>query len=196
METTGIIILAAGASKRLGTPKQQLTFQNKSLLLNAVHTASLSGSKHIVVVLGAFATQIKQAIASEKIHTIVNPNWPSGMGTSIQTGMQHLLKVAPDIHNVFLLVCDQPFVTPNLLQELHELKQSSGKRLAACSYGDTFGTPALFDKSYFPSLLGLTGQDGARKILRQNPEHTITLNFPQGGIDIDTNSDYELLIKQ
>jgi molybdenum cofactor cytidylyltransferase len=196
METTGIIILAAGASKRLGTPKQQLTYQNKSLLLNAVHTASHSGAKHIVVVLGAFATQIKQALTSEKVHTVTNPNWPDGMGTSIQTGMQHLLQVAPDIHNALLLVCDQPFVTPTLLQELHKLKSSSGKQLAACSYADTFGTPALFDKSFFPSLLELSGQDGARKILRQHLQDTATLPFPQGHIDIDTNSDYDLLTRQ
>lgn len=82
METTGIIILAAGASKRLGTPKQQLPFQNKSLLQNVVHTAAQAGTMPIVVVLGAFATQIKQELIAEKVYTVVNPHWPTGMASS------------------------------------------------------------------------------------------------------------------
>ncbi|GEP91889.1 molybdenum cofactor cytidylyltransferase [Chitinophaga terrae (ex Kim and Jung 2007)] len=193
MKTTGIIILAAGASKRLGTPKQQLQYQNKSLLLNAVHTACNTGASPVVVVLGAYATQIKQALATEEVHTVVNEQWPAGMGSSIQTGMQHLLKIAPDVNSVMLLVCDQPHITSSLLQELHQLKTGTGKPLAACSYGDTYGTPAIFDKPFFPELLALHGQEGARRIIRRHIDNTATLHFPQGQIDIDTSADYEQL---
>ncbi|HEY9261952.1 nucleotidyltransferase family protein [Chitinophaga sp.] len=194
METTGIIILAAGASKRLGTPKQQLPFQNKSLLQNVVHTARQSGSMPIVVVLGAFATQIKQQLATEKVNTVVNPAWPSGMGGSITTGLQHLLHLSPHVNSALLLLCDQPFITTSLLEEMYALKSSSGKAIVACSYGNTIGTPALFDKSIFPQLLSLTGQEGAKKILLQHPEQVATVDFPQGAVDIDTNGDYEQLL--
>ncbi|MBS0026972.1 nucleotidyltransferase family protein [Chitinophaga sp. 22321] len=191
METTGIIILAAGASKRLGTPKQQLPFQNKSLLQNVVHTAAQAGTMPIVVVLGAFATQIKQELIAEKVYTVVNPHWPTGMGGSIQTGLQHLLQLSPQVQNALLLLCDQPFITTPLLKEMYALKASSRKAIVACAYGDTIGTPALFDKALFPRLLALNGQEGAKKILQQHPEQVATVSFPQGAIDIDTNGDYE-----
>lgn len=195
METTGIIILAAGASKRLGTPKQQLPFQNKSLLLNVVHTARASGHHiPVVVVLGAFATQIREQLVTEKVHTVVNPNWPAGMGGSIQTGLQHLLRIAPHVSNALLLLCDQPFITTALLEEMYALKASSGKAIVACAYGDAIGTPALFDKSFFPQLSTLNGQEGAKKILLQHPGQVATVNFPQGAVDIDTTGDYEQLL--
>lgn len=194
METTGIIILAAGASKRLGTPKQQLPFQHKSLLQNVVHTAQQSGHMPVVVVLGAFATQIKQQLPTEKVHTVVNPHWPTGMGSSIKAGLQHLLQVQPNTSSALLLLCDQPHISTTLLQDLYALKKSSGKSLIAAAYGDTIGTPALFDKKFFPQLLSLSGQEGAKKILLQHPGQVATLHFPEGAIDIDTNSDYEALL--
>jgi molybdenum cofactor cytidylyltransferase len=194
METTGIIILAAGASERLGTPKQQLPFQNKSLLQNVVYTASQSGTMPIVVVLGAFATQIKQQLITEKVNTVVNPSWPRGMGDSIKTGMQHLLRISPHVSSALLLLCDQPFITSTLLQEMYSLKTSSRKPIVACAYGDTIGPPALFDKSFFSQLLSLSGREGAKKILLQHPGQVTTLDFPQGAIDIDTTNDYEQLL--
>lgn len=193
METTGIIILAAGASKRLGTPKQQLPFQNKSLLQNVVHTARQSDIP-TVVVLGAFATQIREQLVSEKVHTVVNPNWPAGMGGSIHTGLQHLLRIAPQVSNALLLLCDQPFITTTLLEEMFTLKSTSGKAIVACTYGDATGTPALFGKSFFPQLLALNGQEGAKKILLQHREQVATVDFPQGAVDIDTSGDYEQLL--
>lgn len=194
METTGIIILAAGASKRLGTPKQQLPFQNKSLLQNVVHTATQSGNMTVVVVLGAFATQIKQQLIDEKVNTVINPGWPTGMGGSIKTGLQHLLHLSPNVNSALLLLCDQPFITTPLLEEMYALKTTSGKPIVACSYGNTIGTPALFDKSLFSQLLALNGQEGAKKILLQHPEQVATVDFPQGAVDIDTNGDYEQLL--
>ncbi len=193
METTGIIILAAGASKRLGTPKQQLPFQNKSLLQNVVHAARQCDMP-TVVVLGAFATQIREQLVSEKVHTVVNPNWPAGMGGSIHTGLQHLLRIAPHVSNALLLLCDQPFITTALLEEMFALKDSSGKPMVACTYGDSTGTPALFGKSFFPQLLALNGQEGAKKILLQHREQVATVDFPQGAVDIDTSGDYEQLL--
>ncbi|HEY8956988.1 nucleotidyltransferase family protein [Chitinophaga sp.] len=193
MKTTGIIILAAGASKRLGTPKQQLLFQNKSLLQNVVHTVH-HFDMPAVVVLGAFATQIREQLVTGKVHTVVNPHWPAGMGGSIRTGLQHLLHMAPHVNNVLLLLCDQPFITPSLLEEMITLKNTSGKAIVACTYGDATGTPALFEKSFFPQLLALNGQEGAKKILLQHPEQLATVHFPQGAIDIDTTADYEQLL--
>lgn len=193
MKTTGIIILAAGASKRLGTPKQQLPFQNKSLLQNVVH-ATHHCNMPTVVVLGAFATQIREQLVTEKVHTVVNPNWPAGMGGSIRTGLQHLQRVAPQVSNALLLLCDQPFITSSLLEEMITLKNTSGKAIVACTYGDATGTPALFGQSFFPQLLALNGQEGAKKILLQHPSQVATVHFPQGAIDIDTTADYEQLL--
>jgi molybdenum cofactor cytidylyltransferase len=195
METTGIIILAAGASERLGTPKQQLPFRHKSLLQNAVHTACQSANgMPVVVVLGAFATQIGQQLAGEKVNTVVNPHWPGGMGGSIKTGVQHLLRIAPGVSSALLLLCDQPFVNAALLDEMYKLKAASRQPLVACSYGGTVGPPALFDRSFFPRLLSLNGQEGAKKILLQHRAATAIVDFPRGVVDIDTTGDYEQLL--
>lgn len=187
MPDTAIIILAAGASQRLGTPKQQLIFRNKTLLQQITATALATGNP-VIVVLGANADNIRKDIAGMAVSIVVNTAWHTGMAGSIQTGLQ-----ATSASNVLLLLCDQPFITTTLLQELITTHHHSGKGITACAYNNTFGTPALFSKTYFTELRSLTGQEGAKKIILQNPADVATVSFPAGAIDIDTPADLEKL---
>lgn len=94
---------------------------------------------------------------------------------------------------VIFIACDQPYITPELLQELMDAYQDSRKDIVASSYAGTAGIPALFGKPFFDWLLALKGDEGAKKIIMQNPDGVAVVDFPQGNIDIDTQADYQEL---
>ncbi|CAL1519867.1 nucleotidyltransferase family protein [Chitinophaga sp. MM2321] len=192
---TGAIILAAGASQRMGTPKQQLVFENKTLLQRVVHTALETGCSPVIVVLGAFATDIRSDLPTTGVTIVINDHWETGMAGSIHTGIQAMLRISHTVNNTFLLLCDQPFISSTLLHEMMTTQTATGKKIIACAYNNTIGTPVLFDSSFFPQLLQLTGQEGAKKILLQHPADVVTIPFAQGALDIDTQDDYKKLMQ-
>jgi molybdenum cofactor cytidylyltransferase len=115
------------------------------------------------------------------------------MASSIRCGLNTLLQIAPSSDAVILMVCDQPFVSSSLLNELIATQKNTGKPIVSCQYENTFGPPALFYKTIFPDLLILKGDAGARKIVVQRSNDTATVLFAQGNIDIDTEADYQAL---
>lgn len=193
MKHTGVVILAAGASRRLGTPKQQVRFQQESLLQRIIHTAQQTTARPVVVVLGAFADTILPDLQNTDAAVVINPNWESGMGSSIQTGLRELIRIDDNISDVLILLCDQPFITSTLLQALISTHHRQNKGITACTYGPITGSPALFSSKYFPALLALAEPEGARKIIRQHQDDMTTVPFPEGIIDIDTPEDLEKL---
>ncbi|QNF33289.1 nucleotidyltransferase family protein [Adhaeribacter swui] len=193
MEKTGLVLLAAGASVRLGSPKQNLAFQGQTLLQHAVQAARQSGCSPVVVVLGANAEALLPQLNFPEIKIFKNPDWEEGMGASVRNGVQNLLQSAPDLESILLMTCDQPFVSGKLLQQLIAEKQKNLKKIIACAYQDTLGTPVLFDKQFFPDLLNLQGAHGAKKLLFKYPEQVGSIPFELGGFDIDTPTDYQTL---
>jgi molybdenum cofactor cytidylyltransferase len=189
---TGIIILAAGQSSRMGKPKQQLQYQGNSLLQHAINIALQSPYRPVVVVLGAFADDILPTITPKPIDVIINTKWEEGMASSIHAGIDYLQKT-PGVSNALIMLCDQPHVSSRLLTDMVRKKDQSDKGIVACAYNNTIGVPVLFDKKYFTDLLLLTGKEGAKKILTANPADIAIIDFPLGTIDIDTMSDYEKL---
>jgi len=188
----GLIILAAGASSRLGTPKQNLIYQGQTLLQRAIHTALTSACcEKIVVVLGANEGVIRPNISDHQVHITYNPNWQEGIASSIRLGITELQKLEPNITAAILMVCDQPFVDPLLIYQLTERRAENNNGIIACSYKDTLGVPALFDVSYFPRLLKLQGKEGAKKLIKAFSHDVLPVAFPLGAIDIDTMDDYE-----
>ncbi|GGK68573.1 NTP transferase domain-containing protein [Rufibacter glacialis] len=192
----GIIILAAGASSRLGQAKQLLCFQGKTLLHRTIQAALDSHLGPVLVVLGANADTILDQGISPEIQQVHNPQWEEGMASSIRAGIASLQQQHPTTTGALLLLCDQPFVSPWLLQQMVQEKKERQKRIVACAYQDTLGAPVLFDRSLFASLLLLKGQEGAKKLLSLYPAETTSIAFPQGGIDIDTQADYAALMSQ
>jgi len=189
----GIILLAAGASSRLGKPKQLLLYQGKTLLQHGMQEANGTGAKTIVIVLGANADFLIKETASQSIEVILNTEWNEGMASSIRCGINKLLEIAPGIDAAIIMVCDQPYVTTKLLEDLVKKYQETGKPIIASIYEDNQGTPALFDKTIFASLLELKGDVGAKRIMKANPDLVALVNFPLGNIDIDTEEDYNSL---
>lgn len=192
---TGIIILAAGASTRLGRPKQTLDFQQKSLVKHAINSALNSQLGPVIVVIGANEKEVLLAIENEPVVIAINSNWKDGMSSSIQAGLIKLLQENNNIDDVILMVCDQPHVSETILKNLVDTKRSANKPIVACSYRDAVGVPALFDHCFFSALLSLTGEEGGKKILLNNSADTAVILFPGGSVDIDTMEDYEALVR-
>jgi molybdenum cofactor cytidylyltransferase len=189
---TDIVILAAGASTRLGRPKQLLPWQGKTLLQHAVETA-LTIATQPVVVTGCNADQLVAGVDPAQAHIVFNPEWEQGIASSIRCGLQALLNRTPPPDQVIFMVCDQPFVTPGLLLDLINERQKSYKSIIASSYAGTLGIPALFDKTHFAQLLDLQGDTGARTIIQQYSEEVGSVEFKNGELDIDTEMEYKKL---
>jgi len=194
MSTLGLVLLAAGGSTRLGTPKQLLPYRGKSLLRRAAESAVASNCRPIVVVLGAHAEDCNHELHNLPVAIVVNPDWMEGMGVSIRLGMGTLLRESPrPLDAVIVMLCDQPLVTVGTLNALIDAIDSTSARIIASTYGEVSGVPALFDKSLFPELLNLNGVQGAKQILQRYPHDIHKVAFADGGIDIDTAADYERL---
>lgn len=193
----GILILAAGASTRLGYPKQLLTYQGQPCIRHIAEVA-IAAQHHpyiavnpqsIAVILGANTDQISPALGNLDLQILQNPQWQTGMASSIQWGLGHLLNTVPDLQAVILMVCDQPFVSVSLLEQLIIGYPTQHLPLVASEYAGTLGVPALFDRQFFPDLLVLQGDRGAKAILQAHRSLVLGIPFPAGMIDIDTPQD-------
>ena len=185
--------MAAGASTRLGQPKQLLSWHENNLLQQMIETAQQVVDGLLVVVLGANADQLKPVVDNTGADIVYNAGWQEGIASSIRAGLTALTRKEPGIGRVIFMACDQPFVSASLLSELIAVQDQAGKKIVASRYADTTGIPAIFDKSIFPVLLELQGDTGAKKIIQQYEHEVETIPFPKGEIDIDTQRDYELL---
>ncbi len=197
MQTTdcGIIILAAGSSSRLGKAKQLLRYKNKTFLQHSIDEALAVNTNQVVVVTGANKNEIISQIQTSAVQVIHNNNWQEGMASSIQSGLSALLSANKKLMSAIVMLCDQPFVSTSLLNDIIQKKQTSGKGIVACVYKETLGVPALFDAKYFEQLFSLKSADGAKKIIMTNADDVATIPFPLGAVDIDTAQDYEQFIK-
>ena len=193
VNSCGIVILAAGASTRLGKPKQLLQYRGNTLLGHAINEAVNSNADAVVVVLGKNAELFKKEIDEKKVRVAINSSWEEGMASSVRLGLDTLLNDKPFIDAVIFMVCDQPHISSFILNKLIITQQKTTKQIVTCNYGESIGPPALFHKKYFRELMKLSGDTGARKIIQQNMNDMITILFPEGEIDIDTNEDYEAL---
>ncbi len=189
-----IIVLAAGASNRLGRPKQLLIHKGKSLLRNVLDIAKNVNARPIIVVLGANSHLTANEIEEDKnIYKIINDNWSEGISSSIRYGLNFLQQISPSSDGSIFMVCDQPYITQSLLNNLITVQKETGKPIVASSYDNVIGTPVLFHKILFPELMDLKGDAGAKKLIEKHPDSFATVSFPKGNIDIDTAADYAAL---
>jgi molybdenum cofactor cytidylyltransferase len=185
---TGIILLAAGSSSRLGRAKQLIEIQGKTLIQKAIDEANKSQANCLVLVLGANAELIQTGFDNLNTPFIINSDWQQGMSSSMQAGLRFLMEKEA-IDQVLLMLCDQPFVDASLLDQLITAKETSGKGIVAAAYSDTLGVPALFDRRYFEDLVQLTGSEGAKKVIFKHQAEVHALDFQLGAVDLDTEED-------
>jgi len=190
-----VVILAAGASSRLGLPKQNLVYQHITLLQHAVFNA-LQVSANVIVVLGANTGLIEPTIKDKPITILHNEDWANGMASSIQVAITHIQQTQLRTNPVILMLCDQPFADAKILNQLISEKNISKKGIIASAYKNALGVPVLFDVTYFSQLLLLRGQDGAKVLLKQFLGDVQAVPFDLGVVDIDTLEDWERLLNK
>ena len=190
-EKVSVLILSAGNSSRLGSPKQLVEFEGQTLIERITETA-LSISEEVLIVLGGNSELILPNLKrfEEAISIIYNPDWQQGMGTSIRLGVEKLVDKS-DI--IVILLSDQPFISKVLLQNMLQTYANSQNPIVACVYNNTLGVPIVFNKSVFLDLLKLSGDKGAKSFLHLYEDKISVIDFPEGIIDIDTIEDVEKL---
>jgi molybdenum cofactor cytidylyltransferase len=196
MDNAAILILAAGNSTRFGSIKQLLPFNGKTLLQHAIDEAIGADADSIVIVVGANADEVSASIDNTGVEIVLNNHWQDGMASGIVAGVGKISSLHNNLHNMIIAVCDQPFVTSALFKQLYQTQSESQKGIVACAYADTIGTPVLFTQKYFDHLLSLQGEEGAKKLLKTYAFDVATVNFPNGNIDVDTEVDYQELLRK
>ncbi|MGP8236795.1 MAG: NTP transferase domain-containing protein [Limisphaerales bacterium] len=181
-----LIILAAGASARLGRPKQLLPFRGRSLLRHAAETALNSVCRPVVVVLGAFADELQSELAALPVTVAINPAWADGMASSIRTGLREVAS-GPDA--VVIMLCDQPLVTAGMLDRLVSVHRGEERGIVASAYEGTSGVPALFSRKYYRELGLLEGDQGAKKIIVKHENDLARISLPEAAFDVDRLED-------
>src|SRR5512137_2027685 len=149
--TTAAVILAAGPSRRMGSPKQLLEVDGRSLLRGAALTALSSSCRPVIVVLGAHADRVGRELLGLDVTVVRNEDWEDGLGSSVRCGIEAVRR-EPGVGSVVLMLCDQPLVTPALIEQLVAAHRQGGATIVACEYAGTVGVPALFDRSVFDEL--------------------------------------------
>jgi molybdenum cofactor cytidylyltransferase len=187
------IVLAAGASTRLGQPKQLLQINGESLLHRTIRLAEEAGCAPIFVVLGFEAERMQRETADLDVSVVLNPEWQSGMGSSLRSGMKALMKGSQLPPKVVLLLSDQPMLSSEILFSLVKKSAGTDSLIVASSYTGRLGVPAVFRKELYPDLQKVEGDKGAREVIQVYRDQTASIDFPEGVIDIDTVQDLELL---
>ena len=189
----GAVILAAGSSSRMGRPKQTLQFQGMSLLKRAALAALDATCRPVVVVTGAHAEMSRRELDHLDVHEAFNPDWETGMGSSVRTGIETLISIDAGVAAAILLLCDQPHVASDVVSSLIAAHHTTGRPVVASAYGENFGVPALFSRTLFTALTQLTGSSGAKEIIKRHASEAHFLQFPEGVVDVDTPDDFSSL---
>ena len=192
----GAVILAAGASTRLGTPKQLLEIDGRPLLVRAVEAALASPAWPVVVVLGAHAEKIRPLLARQPVLIAENPTWPEGMAASLRVGIATLQQFSRQLDAALVALCDQPAFSADTIAQLVTAQRATGRSIVAARYGGRNGAPALFLREHFPALAALTGEEGARPLLNGDPAHVAAVDLPALALDLDTPADVAALARE
>ena len=178
----------------MGELKQLMMYKGRTLLQHIICEAKEASLEPVICVTGCQSGCVAENISGMGVSVVYNGRWPEGMGSGISTGIKQLKFW--DVDAVIVAVSDQPYVSSALFQKMLDLKSKSEKGIVACSYAGTLGTPVLFLKKYFNRLESMDGNEGAKKIVKLNPDDVCSIEFENGSIDIDTKEDYEKLISQ
>lgn len=192
----GAVVLAAGSSSRMGSPKQTLQFRGESLLKRATLAALGAGCRPVVVVTGAYAELSRREFEGIDVREVLNSSWETGMASSVRVGIKGLVVEDANVSAAVLLLCDQPHVTAEVISDLVAARRATGKAIVASVYGGSFGVPALFSRTLFAELTRLEGMSGAKEIIKRYASEAHFLPFQEGEVDVDTPDDFSRLIEK
>jgi len=185
-----ILIPAAGASKRLGQAKQLVRYKTGTLIQNAVNTAFSIAPREIIVVTGANANTVKDAVQHTPVRWVHNPRWSNGIGSTIATGAAH---IDPESIGLMILLCDQWRVQTSDLRLLTETWLAQPERIVCAQVKGQNMPPVIFPAAFFIHLQALGGDRGARSILNENPGTLTAVPVKNAGFDLDTKTHLDQL---
>lgn len=189
------LVLAAGAATRMGRPKQLLDWGGRPLVRVAAETALAAHLSPVLAVLGSAQAEVAAALAGLPAQLVPNPRYAEGQSTSLRAGIAAL---PADCAAVVVLLGDQPFVTAEIVNRLVTEWQAGDQPIVAPLYAEQRGNPVLFARSVFPELLAVSGDQGARAVLANDPARVRLVPFDDARplADIDTPEDYARLRAQ
>jgi molybdenum cofactor cytidylyltransferase len=186
----GAVILAAGGSSRMGTPKQLLDREGLPLIAHIVDEVLGSGANPVVVVLGAEEKAIRAVISEKPVLVASNPSWSSGLAGSIRVGLKAVIDADSAVRAVLLTPCDQPALSSEIILRLASAHAATG-RIACSRFNGRNASPAVFGRDAFAALDGLRGDRGARDLLNGDQACVEAIETPSLGLDLDTAADVE-----
>ncbi len=189
------IVLAAGASTRLGQPKQLLPYGDTTLLRHVTRVGLAAGLKPLVVVLGAHAAACWREVADLPVVVVDNPRYAEGQSTSLRAGLAALPAAA---RAVVVLLGDMPEVDAPLVQQLVATWRATGASIVRPAYAGQPGNPVLFSAEHFPALAAARGDEGGRAVLRAHAAEVLLVPVasPAALEDIDTWEAYQALLRR
>ncbi|MFQ3182619.1 MAG: molybdenum cofactor cytidylyltransferase [Polaribacter sp.] len=189
MKNIAVIVLAAGKSSRMKTPKQLVKIGNNFLLEFVLSKAKAINKNHVYCVLGANDARIRREISSSNVHFIYNATFNEGLSSSIISGVSEI-EMQSDYKAVLILLGDQPAIEKEYLNAMIALFSKDDSKIIASTYKGALGVPAIFPKSYFSKLKNMSGDFGAKEMLHTNND-VVALNKHTNFIDIDTEKDLQ-----
>jgi molybdenum cofactor cytidylyltransferase len=179
-----IALLAAGASRRLGQPKQLVPMNGESLLRRQCRTALGADVGPVAAILGCHVRECERSVADLLVTTHFNSAWEEGLASSIRLAVQ--IAESRESSGLLILHADQYRVTAEDLQTLVRTWTQSPQSACVASYGDTIGPPVIFPQQHFGDLLALRGDSGARPVLTNLPTDQLQqVLLPNALIDLD-----------
>ena len=188
------LILAAGESSRMGTPKATLAYRGQTFLESIVKTLQAAGLERIVVVLGHRAEDIQRQVHIEPAQVVINPDYRFGQTSSLQTGLRSLAE--DELEAVLLCLVDHPVVAVATVEDIVASFLECGAPVVIPSYHGRRGHPVLLGRQVFEELLGLTRDAGADSVVRRYRPATQYVEVEDRGvvIDVDDPEEYRRLI--
>lgn len=186
------VILAAGASRRLGRPKQLLPLAGQPALAHAVAAARRTRLDPLLIILGHAASEIRRQVDLMDLTVIENPDYAEGLSTSVRLALRYL----PDeVEAVVFLLGDQPLVEPAVVEQLIAAFCERRAPIVQPRYAEGRGNPVLIARALFPELERLTGDTGARPLLERHASevYLVDVRAHRRPADLDTWEDYERL---
>jgi molybdenum cofactor cytidylyltransferase len=184
------IVLAAGASRRFGSPKQLVRINGRPMLHAVLSRAVEIAGHSVTVVLGANANELAPLLAHSPATIVVNRNWESGISSSIRAGLERLPGM---VDGVLMLLADQPSVSVEDLRRLAGAWRRQPDYISAARYGATVGAPAIFPRWCLRELSELRGDRGANPLLQRHGARMVRVPMNSAATDIDTPEDLLLV---
>jgi molybdenum cofactor cytidylyltransferase len=192
----GGILLAAGSSSRLGQSKQLLKVGDKTLLENSLGVLLNSKLDTVCTVLGYDAARYAKIISEMNCLKVVNPEWNSGIGSSIKFGVHSLLKSDPELQGILIAVCDQLYLSTQHIDDMISIFYQDYDQNVVSEYRGISGVPVIFSRADFNNLMTISDHMGAKALTQNNHRRPCLVPFLQGEIDIDVPDDLVHLNRQ